>query len=1594
MSAERYVGELLAEFEARISSYRPRLKGIRRSSFPALARNVVKRAGEHYLLEHAEGSWLEHTEQMLGFIQIRKPKQILVRVGAPASGGARSSLITTCMTDQPFIVDSIRLCLQNFGLDIRSQLNMILPIARSKEGGLRLIGDDDSDAPLESITQFEVSPIAAAERRLELEHELAERLRHVHAVTGDFPVMLGLLRQTIGEYEAMAAQRSAGREEIDEVRHFLEWIADDHFVFLGMILCDRRGKETARHGLARMANGATPPLEPEARDFLREVGGRDELIYVHRSTQESRVHRGGRIDEILVHRFDADGRFSGSLVIHGLFTYRAIQTRGGMVPLLRRKLEELVRLEDVREGTYNYKSIANAFNVLPVEYLFGASVPDIRQLIRLSLAAERSGRLDVHLSFGRSAKSVYVFVVMPRENFSEELRSRIQRRVAEALGANYSDGRVLVSNYGVAVLHYYFTTSANFTSVDPDEVERVVIELSASWQDRFRQVVLARLDRAQALELYRVYHAAFSQRYQISTDPEQALSDCLQLEALRADGRLRFDLYWDDEDSAQNSIKLRIYEGHNLKLSEVLPVLDQFGLIVINSFTNHVEIPDGNILYMDTFRCQMPEGIELREAAEKRRLLEAVEAVFDGRMASDGLNRVLLPAGLTWQQVDLLRSLQCFAKQLGNMFTPNTVWPTLVKHAGIVNQLIAYFEAKCGPQKGVVATKPSAARVRLCEERRRAVLEGIDAIESFSEDRMLRVFLNLIDAMLRTSYYKTNRPHASMAHKFDCAPIFSMADPKPWREIFVHHAELEGVHLRGGRIARGGLRWSDRNDDYRTEILGLMTTQMVKNVVIVPVGAKGGFVLRRPPSDAAERRVYADRMYEVFIHSLLDLADNVVGDTTLPPSEVVCWDDPDPYFVVAADKGTAHLSDTANRVSQSRGFWLGDAFASGGSNGYDHKALGITAKGAWVSMRHLLREMGLKPDSDMFTVVGIGDLGGDVFGNGMIEHANMKLLAAFNHRHIFLDPDPDPKLSHAERTRLFSAKYGGWDAYDSKKISRGGGVFERSAKRIELSAAVRKLLGTQAEALGGTEIVRLILQMPVDLLYNGGIGTYVKASTESHAAAADPSNDALRVDASEVRAKVVGEGGNLGFTQAARIEFAQRGGRINTDFIDNAGGVNCSDHEVNLKILLQPLVAAGRLREAARNKLLREVEPFIVTDVLAANADQALLLSLDERRSRINLAPFDDVIEEVCRRGQTKRSALALPSAREIARRMESGEGLTRPELAILSSYVKMQLYDDLVADSRIEFEGIKPALVNYFPDVMRRRYPAAIQAHRLGREIALTRLTNRIVDHTGITFFREMAADHDATPRQTFEAYSLLSRASGAWPLKDAVLALGDQAPIAAKYEALLTVETALRAGTQYLLEHWSGQRIVEHLRDTATYAAAIARLRASGIRHLDAVSRSHVEETIARLVTSEIPKSMAEDIALTRYLPRGLVILDTAEQLRRPAAEIGGAYFALGRRSGIFAVIRKIEEMRGEAYYDALALKAQKREMSELLRSLVIALRDVKGDADTKLASLGEGCRVFADLSSIPAEDFGPAALMVSIDRIRAVLRKQVQK
>ncbi len=1040
------------------------------------------------------------------------------------------------------------------------------------------------------------------------------------------------------------------------------------------------------------------------------------------------------------------------------------------------------------------------------------------------------------------------------------------------------------------------------------------------------------------------------------------------LEAARAEGRVRVSLSVQGGD-----LVLHVYQPTNLTLSEQLPIIDNFGVVVSDEWASD----DDGVVGIDHFRLAGVPGVTDEQVlARQDKLVNGLEAVFAKQMASDPLNKLVLRANLSWQDVDLIRAYVGYAKQIRLAHPVPRVQEILVNRASALAALVILFHAKFDPALSEGRAAAIAAATAEVEDELRQ-------IPTVDEDFVLRFVFNLVEATLRTNMYRTDRVFHYISFKIDHAKVRQLPLPRMMVEIYVHHFEMEGLHLRGGPIARGGLRYSDRAD-FRTEVLGLVTTQMVKNVVIVPEGSKGGFYVKYTIDDPAERRTVGDRLYEVLIRGMLDITDNLVGGKVVRPKDVVAHDGDDPYLVVAADKGTAHLSDTANRLSVAYGFWLGDAFASGGSEGYDHKVMGITARGGWVLAKRLFREMGLDADKKEFTCFGVGDCGGDVFGNGVIETPMMKLLAAFNHVHIFLDPAPDAAKSFVERKRLFD-EVGGWDKYNPALISAGGGVFSRRQKLIPLSEQVQAMLGTDEEQLSPNQVINLILKMQVDLFWNGGIGTYVIASNQTNADANDPANDDLRVNATELRCNIVGEGGNLGFTQQARIEFAQRHGRINTDFVDNSGGVDTSDHEVNLKILLNPMVASGRITMAQRNEIIRSMSDEVAGFVLENNNQNGRLISLDEVRSARDPFPYGRAIDWVVQRGSGSRHFLSLPTDEELRNRAAAKKGLVRPEICVLQAHVKMHVFKLLMQEDPASIPAFDRLLRTYFPKRVQKEFPDDLPNHMLAKAIVMTTLLTEVATDAGASYFPMMLELTGASA----------GRVASSWT--EGVQLLRGREIRAELIAAQALPEAAYAAWTRFtdailqLVLTWLTPGSAGYLGENA--------VRFNEALEAIATTRSGTDATYAkntrdRLVSSGIPEEAATSIVRAGSAARASEICFISTQRGESIRDTALLYQALGVASGLTTTLRGIAARRGGGRWDPVALGIQRTRYRLLLRELALKSA-AKGSALRFGVERGvelvtdDRVRAIADVvTQVVGKEPDVAALLVGEQRIRAAL------
>jgi glutamate dehydrogenase len=1480
---------------------------------------------------------LRTLEEMLRFIEGRRADEIRVRLipGDPA-------VLETCMRDQPFLYDTLRLLLDDERVEVEGGFHAVVPIARAEDGHITGVGV--RGMPLESVIHLELSGVDGADRAQALAVAVRDRLAYARGAVRAFPRMVVAVEEIMNRYDALARERPEEREALLQARGFLGWLLDHHFIFMGMGYVPHGSAEAPGYA-AGLGTHALEPPPPESIDRnLAAAEPRAPYLRVRKSLARSRIHRAGRLDHVLARWFDARGVPGGLVVVEGLFTYRALSKPAAEIPMLAPMLQRILEEAGLPPDSYRARTLRYAFSVLPVEFLFMAPFEEVSQVVDRILAAAETRSTQVTYSIDAARESAYLFVAVPKAEYDDELRAAIEDLLPRRFGAAAADHGVSLGVLETAVLHF-FLSGKEIRTPDLEGLREEVHQLVAPWRERLRHALRRRYpdDEDRVERLLARYDEAFPEEYRRTVPPARTVEDIEHIEALAAGKPMSFDLFREEIGGQLGDPLLRIYEREDVLLSDLLPVLDHFGLLVSSQYETKVYMPGGPVFSMDTFRLGGVRGVPGADLlAARPRLLEALEAVFAGRFTDSPLNALLLRAEITWRDVGLFRSYLAYARQLGFRFAPGLVQEVLLRNAETVRVLAGLFRTKFDPR----FPGDAEARAAALEKCRRDFLERLEAVTDYAADRILRSLLNLIDATVRTNLYCRDERTDNLALKFDCKAVELMTAPRPEFEIFVHHASVQGVHLRGGKIARGGIRWSDRVDDYRTEILGLMRTQMVKNAIIVPVGAKGGFVLNRPAENPAERRAQADAAYRLFIGALLDVTDNLRDGKVERPAEVVCYDDEDPYLVVAADKGTAHLSDVANEIAQARGFWLADAFASGGSHGYDHKATGITARGVWVCARRHLREIGIDPDQNPITVVGIGDMSGDVFGNGLLCSRNFKLVAAFDHRHIFIDPDPDPVASYEERLRLFRLPGSSWADVDPKVLSPGGGVWRRDAKEIRLSPELKQRLGVNCEALSGEEMIRTLLTLDVDLIWNGGIGTYIKASTEDHRDVGDRANDPVRVDAKDVRARVIAEGGNLGVTQAGRVEFAARGGRINTDAIDNSGGVDLSDHEVNLKILFEPSCRAGTLSAEARNRLLEQVQKDVVHSVLKNNSSQSRLLSLDERRSRREVLRFSRTIRFLARAVPFDARALRLPDERTLRARAQEGQGVLRPELALLAGYCKIYVTRMLHEEGQLDPRSPRlwPMLLGYFPKPIAESYKREIAAHLLAREIGIAVLTNRIVDDGGVTFVPELQEWSGRSCSEVAAAYLAASEASDAWSVKADLERLEGILPLEAVYKALLRIEDGLEQGAALLLSGLGGgtlecppgaREILSNLR--------MALPPETAMRH---------DAACAEIQATGLPEAVARQVASFDLVVLALLGASCAEAAGRPPLETFAAFFAAGEASRILELERRLGGIAAEAHAEAGALRTLRYRFLSHLARLVVA---PPGTAASRVGQVG---------------------------------------
>ncbi|GAA1632081.1 NAD-glutamate dehydrogenase [Actinoplanes couchii] len=1537
----------------------------------------------------------------------RLPGELKLAITEP-TGPQSHSVLRIVTDDMPFLVDSVIALLTAHNLQAHLMVHPLIVVRREPLGALAQLEpevepDDAIDGDLvESWIRIEIDPVRRPEAREQLLNEVRRVLTDVRDAVEDWPKM----RQRAVDIadELSGTTLPVPDKDVTDSIELLRWLADDHFTFLGYreYRLDAEGLLTASPGSGLgILRGAGKPrrLAAEMAPEVYERAMEQRLLMITKANSRATVHRSAYLDYIGVKSFDDAGNVVGERRFLGLFSSSAYRTSVRELPVVRRKVQEVMDRSGLSPRGHSGKDLLQILETYPRDELFQIKTDDLYEAVIGVL--RMAGRRQLRLFLRRDGYGRFIscLIYLPRDRFTTGNRLRMQEILLRELNGVGVDYTTRVTERLLARVHFIVRTdpAAPPGQLDPNALAELLADATRMWDDDFSLVLERKLGDEQARRLFLRYSAALPDSYKNTHTPYEGMQDLAKLELLDEAGQLSMHLFRrrrlgqdGTPEPDERDVRFKVYRyGEPMMLSAVLPVLHSLGVRVTDERPYEIRRDDG-VIYLYDFGLLPPTGH--RELAEVRPQVEnAFAAAWRGEAEVDGFNELVLLAGLTWRQVVVLRAYAKYLRQTGNVFSQRYLESTFTTYPEIARLLVRLFETRFSPALEV----GEAERARRSAEVRDEITGLLDQVDSLDQDRILRSYLTLIEATLRTSFFQRGpegRPKSYVAFKLDPQAIPDLPQPRPKFEIFVYSPRFEGVHLRFGAVARGGLRWSDRREDFRTEVLGLVKAQMVKNSVIVPVGAKGGFVLKQKPGDRDE----AVECYKRFITALLDVTDNIQSGKIVPPPEVVRHDGDDPYLVVAADKGTATFSDIANEISVGKEFWMGDAFASGGSAGYDHKKMGITARGAWESVKKHFRDLGVDTQTQDFTVVGVGDMSGDVFGNGMLLSRHIRLIAAFDHRHVFLDPDPDSAISYEERKRLFDLPRSSWDDYDKALISEGGGVYPRSAKSIPVSPQVREALGLgEAAVISPGDLMRAILLAPVDLFFNGGIGTYVKAASESHAEVGDKGNDAIRVNGADLRVKVVGEGGNLGLTQRGRIEFARADGRVFTDFIDNSAGVDCSDHEVNIKILLGGAVVDGEMTLPERDEMLAMMTDEVGDMVLRDNYEQAMALGNARAQAHSLLPVHRRMLKALEERGELNRELEALPTDKELAVRHENGEGLSAPEFAVLLAYVKISLEREVLADVLVDEPWTTGVLTQYFPSPLRERFAGRMAGHRLRREIISTSLVNEIVNRGGTSFVHRAMEESGASAADIIRAYVVIRDVYGLEQVWAAGEALDNQVPTAAQTLVFLETRRLLDRAVRWLVS--TRRSPIDVAGETARLRAGISELLPRLPEVMVGAERRALTERADELTGKGVPEELAGVVSRVFYGFGLLDILETATAAGRDASEVAQVYFVLSARFGVDVLLSHISRLPRGDRWQTLARMALRYDLYAALAGLTAEVLQSTPATETpenrvseweqvNAASIARASNAMGNVEDSPAE---LAALSVLLRQIRTLVK-----
>ncbi|MCL6414620.1 NAD-glutamate dehydrogenase [Aestuariirhabdus sp. Z084] len=1459
------------------------------------------------------------------------------------------TVIQLFVTDKPFLVDSVRMRLNERGSTIHFLQNKVLDVKRTAKGRLQEIAGPGSGNK-EALMYLEIDRIDSEEALETLRHELTAVLEDVALVVESYPPIGKEVEGLIKRIE------KEPKEDVAETQAFLRWLLDNNFTFLGYEILD----------VISDSEASCPILKPEKRlglftseaysDYSKRLSrhcydvGNVEILSFSKSPVRSSVHRPAYPDCILVRLTDAKGELKQEARLLGLYTSPVYTQSPEHIPYLREKADCVSQQSGLDPSSHHGKELQQILDTFPRDELFQTPTQELFDTVSEILQIQERRQIKLFIRIDRTRQFASCLVYVPRDVYSTDFREICQNILVRGLNAQDSEFTTYFSESVLCRVQFNLRLDPDQeTSFNRELLHEEIVQASQSWEDELKHAVLEAKGEVSGNHLVSRYGAGFPASYKERFGARTAVVDIEHLDQLSADNELSMSFY-QSIDELEGHLHFKVYHyGTTLPLSDLIPMLENLGLKVIGEFPYVVKRLGKERIWIHDF--VLDYGARSVDVQKINRIFqEAFKQIWLGNAENDRFNRLVLAAHLDWRQVAMLRGYARYLKQIRFGLSQAYIAETLTSHVKITQTITKLFDVRFNPDRDLSLEQREAQLESLQDE----VLKALDDVSVLNEDRILRRYLDLISASLRTNFYQRNadnQPKSYISYKFAPRQIPQIPLPAPMFEIFVYSPQVEGVHLRGGKVARGGLRWSDRQEDFRTEVLGLVKAQQVKNAVIVPVGAKGGFVPKRLPDTGDREAFMAEGIssYRTFIRALLDITDNLVEGGVVHPDRVTRYDEDDPYLVVAADKGTATFSDIANELAVEYGFWLGDAFASGGSAGYDHKKMGITARGAWVSVQRHFREAGIDVQKESVSVLGIGDMAGDVFGNGMLLSKKLAVVAAFNHMHIFIDPEPDVAASWKERKRLFDLPRSSWADYNEKLISKGGGVFSRAAKSVVVSPEMQNRFSINESRMTPTELMTALLKSPVDLIWNGGIGTYIKAKSESHSDVGDKANDVLRVNGHDLSCRVIGEGGNLGVTQLGRVEFCLKEGASNTDFIDNAGGVDCSDHEVNIKVLLNEVVSNGDMTPKQRNSLLEKMTDEVAELVLENNYRQVQAISLAESEAKYKMDEYRRFIGHLEAEGKLDRAIEYLPDDDGLSERLASGKGLTRPELSLLISYSKADLKEELLASNVPDDEYLAREANTAFPQTLIKKYGDLIDSHRLRREIVSTQIANHMINMMGITFVHKLSQSTGAPSSDIARAFVVARDVFGMSDYFEQIEALDHKVPSSVQLKMMVELIKLTQRATRWFIRMKRNDLVAAEA--VVHYGAKVKEFISLFSKLLNDNQREQWDTEKAQLTDVGVPDSLAGVVVGKRYLSGSLSITHAADQTGHSLDIVARLFFALGDRLNINWFAQELGNLDTTNQWQSMARESIRDELNWQLRALTVAiLKGAEGTVDVE--------------------------------------------